>query len=282
MATPDDMSLDPTASKPPRPRRWIPLSVRMFVAMLAVVGVAGALWVGIPAYRQHVAIRKIEELGGSVDTVAGQMDWLRDYVRDEWMMRVDDVVFIELSGSEATDATLRDIGGLTSVTDLLINGTQVTDAGLANLKGLTNLRILELDRTMVTDAGMAHLTALTNLQILGLDHTQLTNTGLSRLNALKNLESLSLIGTQVTDDGLAHLNGLANLKVLLLGNTCVTDAGLAQLKGLASVEYLFLTKTSVTEDGIKQLHSARPEIYIVGPFGTVGTPPPAAQSGGFF
>ena len=43
---------DPT-DKPPRRRRWIPLSLRMFVAML-LLG-ASAVWIGLPAYRQYRA-----------------------------------------------------------------------------------------------------------------------------------------------------------------------------------------------------------------------------------
>jgi hypothetical protein len=53
-------SIDPAADKLPRPNRWIPLSLRMFVALLLLFGI----WTGIRAYRQFVAIREIEQAGG--------------------------------------------------------------------------------------------------------------------------------------------------------------------------------------------------------------------------
>jgi hypothetical protein len=55
---------DPTLSKPPRPRRWIPLSLRMYLAVLVAVGVASIACVAVPIYRQHVAIQEIERLSG--------------------------------------------------------------------------------------------------------------------------------------------------------------------------------------------------------------------------
>ena len=36
--------------------------------MLALLGAASALWIGLPAYRQYMAIQRIEKLGGSVQT----------------------------------------------------------------------------------------------------------------------------------------------------------------------------------------------------------------------
>jgi hypothetical protein len=47
--------------KPPGPRRWIPVSLRIFVAILVVLGAVSGLWVAVAAYRQHVAIREFKE-----------------------------------------------------------------------------------------------------------------------------------------------------------------------------------------------------------------------------
>ena len=71
-----------------------------------------------------------------------------------------------LTATEATDADLAHLTGLTTLTDLGLGGTPVTDAGLAHLTGLTGLETLDLRETQVTDAGIASLReALPNVVI---------------------------------------------------------------------------------------------------------------------
>jgi hypothetical protein len=107
-------SADPTTVNPPRPRRWIPLSLRMFVAILVLLGAGSALWIGVPAYRQQTAIREIERVGGKVVTRPRGPNWLRTWVGDERMKPFDEVVTVLLKGSQCTDATLTHLTGLTS------------------------------------------------------------------------------------------------------------------------------------------------------------------------
>src|SRR5690349_2143526 len=75
----------PTTDKPPRPRRWIPLSLRMFVVALVLVGVGSVLWVGIPAYRHHVAAREIEACNGFLWLYGRPPDWRTRLIGDELM-----------------------------------------------------------------------------------------------------------------------------------------------------------------------------------------------------
>src|SRR5882724_1525355 len=65
MSTPMQSGTDPTLEKPPRARRQIPLSLRMFAAILVLLG-ASAVWIGVPAYRQYRALQAIERAGGHV------------------------------------------------------------------------------------------------------------------------------------------------------------------------------------------------------------------------
>src|SRR5262245_28540358 len=81
--------------KPPRRKRWIPLSLRIFVGVVLALGAAGIVFVGIPAYQQHAAIREIERVGGSVGTV--NEDWLRERWDADWMRAFDEVLFVDLS-----------------------------------------------------------------------------------------------------------------------------------------------------------------------------------------
>jgi hypothetical protein len=74
MATAPHPIADSTAGKPPRPRRRIPLSVKLFLSLLLLVGVGSALWVGIHAYRQRVAIKDIERFHGLVSRVPVTQD----------------------------------------------------------------------------------------------------------------------------------------------------------------------------------------------------------------
>src|SRR5262249_39786007 len=99
-------SSDPPLNKPPRPRRWIPLSLRTYVAFLAIAGVASILHIGVPAYRQHVALREIKRLGGFVMAEPGAPAWLRSVLGNDRMKIFDNVVYVELGHTRASDATL--------------------------------------------------------------------------------------------------------------------------------------------------------------------------------
>ena len=59
---------------------------------VVLVVVAVGVLVGVPVYRQQVAIREIDRLGGGGETRSGGPQWLRDIVGDEWMRGFDAVV----------------------------------------------------------------------------------------------------------------------------------------------------------------------------------------------
>ena len=111
-----------------------------------------------------------------------------------------------------------------------LTNTQVSDAGLVHLKGLTNLRQLNLRNTRISDAGLVHLKGLTKMKVLILTEIPITDAGLAHLEGLAKLEKLILYDTQITDAGLVHLKGLTGLKSLNLTNTKITDSGLSELK----------------------------------------------------
>lgn len=196
---------NPATDKPPRPRRRIPMSLRMFVGMLVILGVGGPLWVGIPVYRQHVAVRQIERLGGSGESEYHGPEWLPRLLEYESARNFDRLMSIRLGGTRCSDDDLRDFRGLTNVDRLVLYNTRVTDAGLSRLRGLPGLKHLYLHGTNVTDSGITRITALSNLQSLDLADTRITDAGLARLKELKNLRRLYINDTQVTDSGIADL-----------------------------------------------------------------------------
>jgi uncharacterized membrane protein/mono/diheme cytochrome c family protein len=133
-------------------------------------------------------------------------------------------------------APLRD-----QLTWLDLGGTDMTDAGLAQVAALPNLTRLHLQKTQVTDAGLKHLKGLEHLSYLNLYGTQVTDEGLKQLEELKNLRSLYLWQTKVTEKGVKELQAkIPGLKVDT-GLTLQTE-GIASQAGADSAQ---ITKTSL-------------------------------------
>ncbi|MBI1914345.1 MAG: hypothetical protein HYS12_06350 [Planctomycetes bacterium] len=143
----------------------------------------------------------------------------------------DDLRVLDLSGTAATDADLRDhLGKLTKLVELSLAQTQVSDDGLASLAALKQLRRLVLDGTTLRGTGLARLKDLPELVELRLGCPTLTDLGIKPLGELKRLQKLSLAGSGVSDEGLASLSGLDKLQELDLTGTRVTAEGIAALK----------------------------------------------------
>jgi Leucine-rich repeat (LRR) protein len=228
---PDSMAA--TDSIIPEPRRFpirLPRPLWLGLAAFFIIVASVVLRVGLPIYWQHVVLKEIERLGGTVVTMPGGPDWLRGRIDDDGMEPFDTVTEIEIPDSQASDATLRNMGSLARLERLRLDKTNVTDAGMVHLSGLTNLRDLWLDNTQVTDIGLSRLKGLTGLEMLAIGNTKVTDAGLVYLERLDKLEWLGLNGTEITDAGLVHLYGLTNLKRLWLINTRVTGAGIAELQ----------------------------------------------------
>src|SRR5436190_21889268 len=75
---------NPATDKPPRRRLWIPLSLRMFLVILVILGVSSTLltWVSYHreqqvSHREQQVIHEIRSWGGSVGSEAGGNRWLR-------------------------------------------------------------------------------------------------------------------------------------------------------------------------------------------------------------
>jgi hypothetical protein len=207
----------PTADKPPRARRPIPLSLRMFAAILAMLGIACAFRVGTLYHQQCLRDRAGEEL----ERIGAHVSWgytgLPDWI-DRWLP--DDLAILFYDHEWEVHFPC-----LTPPLD-----QETTDAAMARFDGLTCIKCAWLSSTSVSDASLSHLRNLTRLRHLKLDFTHVTDAGLQELRALTNLETLDLWSTPVTDAGLEHLQGLIRLKTLYLYGTRVTDAGIGKLQ----------------------------------------------------
>src|SRR5438128_1505926 len=120
MGIPLSPSPDATEGTAPRRPRWIPLSLRIFVAILIALVVGGALRVGIRAYRQRVVIAEVERLHGWITRVPCTPEWLKPWLGASCDMLFNDITRVWLSEKPATDDSLHRLKGLTNLQELWV------------------------------------------------------------------------------------------------------------------------------------------------------------------
>jgi internalin A len=156
------------------------------------------------------------------------------------------------------------LAGLENLTKLGLTGTQVTDAGLKELAPFKKLTQLDLSDEQVTNASLRTLREFGLLHAMrgfawGKDSaypksadevisfrlrgTKVTDPGLKELAPLKNLVALNLIGSKMTGAG---LKDLAHLKNLATVSFDVTDASLL---ALGEIGLLHLLGQARAKDG---------------------------------
>ena len=82
---------------------------------------------------------------------------------------LEKVTRLDLSGTQITDAGLKEVAKLQKLEWLYLGGPQINDQSLKEVAKLHNLEQLSLHGTNVTEAGVAELKkALPNCEILGL------------------------------------------------------------------------------------------------------------------
>jgi hypothetical protein len=178
MPPPTIPNRDPTIDKPPRPRRWVPASPRIFLAILAVLGVAGA-WLSVNGYRQAAAIREIERLNGRVLANSDGGRHLAHLVGDRWRHAFDDVEGIALGHTQFSDSEAYHLDALSNVSALSLCYTRISDATVVHVSKMSNVTDLDLSGTGITDAGLTHLSRISKLKRLNLTNTRVTNLGLA-------------------------------------------------------------------------------------------------------
>ena len=142
------------------------------------------------------------------------------------------VIGVDLAGTNATDAALKEMKVFKDLRTVNLSLTDVTDAGLKELKECKKLETLQLAGTSVTDAGLKELSELTSCAFLHLSGTRVTDAGLKELKGLKELRKLYLSEMPITDAGLREIGYLVDLEVLVLGSTKVTGAGVKSAEGV--------------------------------------------------
>src|SRR5438552_3231632 len=96
--------------------RRSPLSLRLYVALMAVVGIVEAVWVGARIYRHEAAIHELERVGGEVLRRAGGPAWLRQWPGGGWVAKAfEEVEQVDLWNCPVTDAELEPLKDLTGI-----------------------------------------------------------------------------------------------------------------------------------------------------------------------
>src|SRR5262245_30533542 len=145
MVAPETPARDRTADKPPHPRRWIPLSLRMFLATLALLAISTAVWIGVWIYPRWAAIRRIEQVGGRVESTQEGPNWLRRWIDRGTMMAFEDVLEIHVNtSSDETDNVLPYVGRFPKLRCLDLGGAAASDAGLGHIHGLPSIKEMHL------------------------------------------------------------------------------------------------------------------------------------------
>jgi len=215
MTTSAITTFDPTAARPPRSRRWVPVSLKLFLVILVTTGVVGVSWTRLHYRRQQLIMKKVANLRGKVmidGRISRRLPRVLFGAFTPGPLEIFDQVYgIDLNFTAATDddlAELKAIGALSQVGYLALDGTQLTDEGLKCLRGMDRIRQLQLCGTRITDQGLKHLEGMTGLSVLHLANTEISDTGLKHLEGLTGLSTLCLSDTEISDAGLEHLQGL--------------------------------------------------------------------------
>jgi hypothetical protein len=209
---------------------WLARPRRILLAVIGLSVIAGGLQIGLPAYRQRLAIRAVERLGGTVISEPVPPAWLPRWCRDRLARSLVSVWSIDLADSSTTDADLACVAPLSGLHILNLDGTPTTDAGIARLEACRELQHLNLSRTRITDAGLDSISGMTNLQRLYLCETSIGDAGLYRIRRLREIAVLDLMNTDVSDAGLQHLRRMTRLRRLDVYGTHVTSGGIAELR----------------------------------------------------
>ena len=273
-----------STDKPPR-RRWrLPLALKMFVTLLAVLTAATG-WIIWRGYRQLAAIEQIEQskpggMKGEVKCEPIGPAWLRKQLGAERMRMFDRVTQVGCLLERPNPELFREIGHWSDVTQLGIflgpvdqskfkslrtpadfrhvvsnwaEQNRETETGFKHFRRLTQLKILAFQGPAVTDRELDCLENFSNLTHLAFEFTPITDVTVQHFSKLKKLEWLRVPLTLITDEGLRHISELSNLNFLDLTGTQITDAGLDHLQGLPNLVELYLKGTEITNAGLARL-----------------------------
>jgi Leucine-rich repeat (LRR) protein len=198
--------------------------------------------------------RKKPPATGTAATLAA---WIRS-LGGTAVVQQGHIVEISLASTQATDADLVHLKGLSRLRKLNLRGTQAGDLGLRNL-GLERCALtdLELGNTTVSDVGLDAVASCVNLRRLGLGYTLVQGDGLAKLATPGTLIDLDFKGNGLSENGAEAIAHLRKLQRLDLSYSDVADKHLASLANLENLTYLDLTATDIGDEALAALRPLR-------------------------
>jgi len=173
-----------------------------------------------------------------------------------------EVRWVELSGTQVTDADLEMLQGILSLYSLAIGSQQITNDALVRMGSHPNLKRLHLANSQCADG--LDLSIFPELEELGLANLPLTDAFVPQLAASKRLRNLDLSNTKLTDaaaPALAELRGLQSLSLFrMAGDATLKAIEDTQLKSLG-IGCLFTAKSADSLSKISSLQS----LFLDGP-----------------
>jgi hypothetical protein len=160
-----------------------PLSLFLLTILLVILGLA--LRIGLPIYKQQMAIRQVRRLGGEVEVRMNGPKWLSDRLPDCCKEALGSVWQVDLQMTDVTDADLTFLRTFPNVLELSLSDSQVTDGGLQQLSELRRLETLMLANTRVTVAGLEHLRRLPRLRTINAVHSGVTREANERFHSTR-------------------------------------------------------------------------------------------------
>jgi hypothetical protein len=220
--------------------------------LISLIITAAILRIGLPIYRQQVAIASIEAIGGSVD-----FELALPPVR--WLYAIISPVTTQLGipRDELKTYLLRNF----RVVDKVHFGTDSETFYKRGPRRFTGPGSL-FDGPTVNDDNLAAIVDLPGLKVLDLDCSNISDVGIQCVKELTALEELNLDGADVSDACIDDLQRLTQLRRLSLNRTQITDAGLEKLRGMDQLLELFISDTKVSASGVESLQRALPKLEV--------------------
>ena len=192
------------------------------------------------------ALKRITDAGATVMPLFGESPLLQvSFARAE---------------SPASDEALATLAGAADqIVWLDLSGAQATAAGWAELAKLKNLNRLHLEKSTIDDAGLAHLSAVPRLEYLNLYGTAITDAGLEHLKPIMRLRKLFLWQTKVGYDPAMALQAATPGREVNLGWDHPGVVKVRLTKELETAKKTVEEATAKAAESQKQLEAATAE-----------------------
>ena len=170
---------------------------------------------------------------------------------------------LRLERTSITDAGLRQLGTIDSLTHVTIAGT-FTGGGLESFRDQPGLEYLAIGGKNFDGAHLRHLSLMPNLSRLELSGygRSVSPEAWHALGELKRLKRLRIFHTSISEEGFAEISNLSNLERFEAHYCQLDETTLRHLGGLKSIQSLSIVRGDVTDEGVSLLTELQDLTYL--------------------